>query len=354
MLVSTSMRDHSSSRIDLRSDTVTQPTMAMRDAMATAEVGDDVLGDDPTVQRLEELVAKRCGKEAGLFVPSGTMSNAVALKTHTVPGDEIVTERYSHIYLYEGGGYAALCGSSIALPEGKYGMLTPELVSGAIRKQAGSQSHYPDGRLVCVENTANRGGGTCYEQTILDEIAAVAKDHNCGTHIDGARIFNASIATGVELPRMTDHYDSVSICLSKGLGAPVGSVLVGSQDFIDQAHRWRKMFGGGMRQSGILAAAGIYAVEHHVDRMVDDHRRAMNLATSIDEMPHVHVDLDAVQTNMVYFSADGYTASEVAEHMGKHGIDMFDISPTHCRLVTHLHITDEDVENVVTALETLR
>ena len=153
---------------------------------------------------------------------------------------------------------------------------------------------------------------------------------------------------------MTEHYDSVSICLSKGLGAPVGSVLVGSQEFIDQAHRWRKMFGGGMRQSGILAAAGIHAVEHHVDRLVDDHRRAMNLATAIDEMNHVHVDLDAVQTNMVYFSADGHTASQVAEHMGKQGIDMFDISPTHCRLVTHLHITDEDVENVVAALETLR
>ena len=240
------------------------------------------------------------------------------------------------------------------MPEGKYGLLTPELVSGAIRKQAGSQSHYPDGSLVCVENTANRGGGTCYEQTILDEIALVANEHNCGTHIDGARIFNASVATGIALPRMTEHYDSVSICLSKGLGAPVGSVLVGSQDFIDQAHRWRKMFGGGMRQSGILAAAGIHAVEHHVERMADDHRRATDLATAIDEMPHVHVDLDAVQTNMVYFSADGYSASKVAEHMGKHGIDMFDISPTHCRLVTHLHITDEDVENVKSALKTLR
>ena len=347
------MRDINSNRIDLRSDTVTQPTDAMREAMARAEVGDDVLGDDPTVQQLESMVAELCGKEAGLFVPSGTMSNAVALKTHTVPGDEIVTERYSHIYLYEGGGYAALCGSSIALPLGENGLLTPELVEQSIRKQKGSQSHYPDGNLVCVENTANRGGGTCYEQDILDAIAGVSKAKNCGTHIDGARIFNASVATKTPLDRMTRDYDSVSICLSKGLGAPVGSVLVGSQDFIDQAHRWRKMFGGGMRQSGILAAAGIYALENNVERMDDDHRRAKTIAQAIDEMDHVSVDLDAVQTNMVYFSASKYSANEVSQKMAEVGIDMFDISPTHCRIVTHLHITDEDVNKVIEVLSHL-
>ena len=347
------MRDIVSDRIDLRSDTVTQPTIGMRQAMANAEVGDDVLGDDPTVQRLESMVAEMCGKEAGLFVPSGTMSNAVALKTHTVPGDEIVTERYSHIYLYEGGGYAALCGSSIALPEGKNGLLTPELVNNAIRKQSGSQSHYPDGSLVCVENTANRGGGTCYEQDTFDAIAEVAKAKNCSTHIDGARIFNASVATNTPLPRMTKEYDSVSICLSKGLGAPVGSVLVGSNGFIEQAHRWRKMFGGGMRQSGILAAAGIYALENNIERMNEDHRRAKTIAQAIDEMDHVSVDVDAVQTNMVYFSSNQYSASEVSQRMAVAGIDMFDISPTHCRIVTHLHVTDEDVENVIQALSAL-
>ena len=347
------MRDIVSDRIDLRSDTVTQPTTGMRQAMANAEVGDDVLGDDPTVQRLESMVAEMCGKEAGLFVPSGTMSNAVALKTHTVPGDEIVTERYSHIYLYEGGGYAALCGSSIALPEGNNGLLTPELVNNAIRKQSGSQSHYPDGSLVCVENTANRGGGTCYEQDTLDAIAEVAKAKNCSTHIDGARIFNATVATNTPLPRMTKEYDSVSICLSKGLGAPVGSVLVGSNGFIEQAHRWRKMFGGGMRQSGILAAAGIYALENNIERMKEDHRRAKTIAQAIDEMDHVSVDVDAVQTNMVYFSSNQYTASEVSQRMAVAGIDMFDISPTHCRIVTHLHLTDEDVQNVIQALSAL-
>lgn len=347
------MRDIVSNRIDLRSDTVTQPTTAMRQAMAEAEVGDDVLGDDPTVKQLESMIAEMCGKEAGLFVPSGTMSNAVALKTHTVPGDEIITERYSHIYLYEGGGYAALCGSSIALPEGINGLLTPELVSNAIRKQSGSQSHYPDGSLVCVENTANRGGGTCYEQDVLDSIAEVSKAKNCSTHIDGARIFNASVATNTSLSRMTRDYDSVSICLSKGLGAPVGSVLVGTNEFIEHAHRWRKMFGGGMRQSGILAAAGMYALENNINRMEEDHRRARTIARAIDDMDHVSVDFDAVQTNMVYFSANNYTASEVSQKMASAGIDMFDISPTHCRIVTHLHITDEDVHNVIEAISEL-
>tara|TARA_Y100001933_G_scaffold23454_1_gene19773 strand:- start:74 stop:1060 length:987 start_codon:yes stop_codon:yes gene_type:complete len=327
--------------------------MEMRQAMAKAEVGDDVLGDDPTVQRLESMISELCGKDAGLFVPSGTMSNAVALKTHTTPGDEIITERYSHIYLYEGGGYAALCGSSIALPEGQNGLLSPELVETSIRKQKGSQSHYPDGSLVCVENTANRGGGTCYQQDVLDAIAEVSKSKNCSTHIDGARIFNATVATKTPLSRMTRDYDSVSICLSKGLGAPVGSVLVGSNEFIEQAHRWRKMFGGGMRQSGILAAAGIYAIENNIERMEKDHSRAKTIARAIDEMDHVSVDVDAVQTNMVYFSANDYTASEVSQKMAKAGIDMFDISPTHCRIVTHLHITDEDVQGVIEALASL-
>ena len=347
------MRDIDSKRIDLRSDTVTQPTMEMRQAMSKAVVGDDVLGDDPTVQRLESMISELCGKDAGLFVPSGTMSNAVALKTHTTPGDEIITERYSHIYLYEGGGYAALCGSSIALPEGQNGLLSPELVEKSIRKQKGSQSHYPDGSLVCVENTANRGGGTCYQQDVLDAIAEVSKSKNCSTHIDGARIFNATVATKTPLSRMTRDYDSVSICLSKGLGAPVGSVLVGSNEFIEQAHRWRKMFGGGMRQSGILAAAGIYAIENNIERMKKDHARAKTIARAIDEMDHVSVDVDAVQTNMVYFSANDYTASEVSQKMAKAGIDMFDISPTHCRIVTHLHITDEDVQGVIEALASL-
>ena len=191
------------------------------------------------------------------------------------------------------------------------------------------------------------------EQNVLDAIASVSKAKNCRTHIDGARIFNASVATKTPLSRMARDYDSVSICLSKGMGAPVGSVLVGSEAFIEQAHRWRKMFGGGMRQSGILAAAGIYALENNIQRMEDDHRRARTIAQAIDEMDHVSVDIDAVQTNMVYFSSDNHSANEVSQIMSKAGIDMFDISPTHCRIVTHLHITDEDVKNVIEVLSNL-
>ena len=219
------MRDYPSDRVDLRSDTVTQPTPSMREAMIHAKVGDDVLGDDPTVTQLEQRLAALCGKEAALFVPSGTMSNAIALRAHTSPGDEIITAKNSHIYLYEGGGYAALCGASIALVDVYGGLMRVEDVERAIRKQAGSLSHYPDGSLVCVENTSNRGGGACYPQETLDAIAALAKENDCATHMDGARIFNAAVATNTSVARMVRDYDSISICFSKGLGAPVGSVL---------------------------------------------------------------------------------------------------------------------------------
>ena len=202
------MREHPSSRIDFRSDTVTQPTTAMRDIMHHAPVGDDVLGDDPTVIELQDRVAEMFGKEAALFVASGTMSNAIALRTHTVPGDEIVCDKTAHIYRYEGGGYAALCGASVALVEGKSGLMTPEQVQNAVRKAEGSGSHYPNGSLVCVENTSNLGGGSCYDQETLDAIAVVAKSLGCGTHVDGARIFNAALATGVDVARMCEHYDS--------------------------------------------------------------------------------------------------------------------------------------------------
>ncbi len=229
-------------RVDLRSDTVTQPIPAMRDAMQNAVVGDDVLGDDQTVIELQNRLAAMLGKEAALFVPSGTMSNAIAIRAHTNPGDEIVTESTSHIYVYEGGGYAALSGCSVALVPGKLGIMTPEDVAKAIRKGDGSLGHFPNGSLVCVENTSNRGGGTCYPQETLDAIAKIAHDNDCAAHMDGARLFNAAIATGTAPARIVRDYDSVSICLSKGLGAPVGSVLVGSSEFITLAHRWRKMF----------------------------------------------------------------------------------------------------------------
>ena len=278
------MREYPSDRVDLRSDTVTQPTAAMRAVMEAADVGDDVLGDDPTVQALQNHLASMLGKEAALFVPSGTMSNAVAIRAHTSPGDEIVTETTSHIYQYEGGGYAALSGCSIALVPAVRGIMNPADVTNAIRKEAGSLGHYPDGTLVCVENTSNRGGGTCYPQETLDAIAKIAHDNGCMAHVDGARLFNAVIATGRDAARMVRDYDSISICLSKGLGAPVGSVLVGAADFIAKAHRWRKMFGGGMRQAGVIAAGGLYALEHHIERLAEDHDRARRLAEAVNAM----------------------------------------------------------------------
>ena len=336
------MREHPSSRIDFRSDTVTQPTEAMRAAMHAAAVGDDVLGDDPTVIELQDRVAAMFGKEAGLFVASGTMSNAIALRTHTVPGDEIVCDKTAHIYRYEGGGYAALCGASIALVDGEGGLMTPEQVRKAVRKAEGSGSHYPNGSLVCVENTSNLGGGACYDQNTLDEIATVAKELDCKTHIDGARIFNAALATGVDVARMCEHYDSVSICFSKGLGAPVGSVLVGSADFIAKAHRWRKMFGGGWRQAGLLAAGCLHALDHHVERLAEDHRRAKTIARMMDELPMFSVDMSSVQTNMVYAETTE-SAAEVVAKFAAQGIDMFDLADNRIRIVVHLHITDEDV-----------
>ena len=337
------MREHPSSRIDFRSDTVTQPTKAMRDIMHHAPVGDDVLGDDPTVIELQDRVAEMFGKEAALFVASGTMSNAIALRTHTVPGDEIVCDKTAHIYRYEGGGYAALCGASVALVEGKSGLMTPEQVQNAVRKAEGSGGHYPNGSLVCVENTSNLGGGSCYDLDTLDAIANVAKSLGCGTHVDGARIFNAALTTGVDVARMCKHYDSVSICFSKGLGAPVGSVLVGSASFIAKAHRWRKMFGGGWRQAGVLAAGCLYALDHHVDRLADDHRRAKRIAEMMNELPMFTVDMATVQTNMIYAETSDPAADVVAKY-AENGIDMFDLSPNRLRVVVHLHITDEDVE----------
>ena len=346
------MREYPSDRVDVRSDTVTQPTSGMRKVMESAKVGDDVLGDDPTVIELQNRVAKMFGKEAALFVASGTMSNAIALKTHTSPGDEIVCDKTAHIYKYEGGGYAALCGASISLVEGKGGIMTATQVQSAIRKAEGSGSHYPDCTLICVENTSNLGGGACYTQEALDEIAAVAKANDCATHIDGARIFNASIATGVDVARMCRDYDSVSICFSKGLGAPVGSVLVGSQKFIEKAHRWRKMFGGGWRQAGVLAAAALYALDHHVERLSEDHARARYVAEEINKMDNFSVDLEAVESNLVYVNYAG-SAKQLVEKLRVRGIDMFDLPYNRVRIAIHLHITDEDVERIIQAFSEL-
>lgn len=333
--------------IDLRSDTVTKPTEGMRKAMSEAVVGDDVLGDDPTVIELQNKVASMLGKEGGLFVPSGTMSNIIATRTHTSPGDEIITEYKSHIYKYEGGAFAALSGCSVALVHGKDGLMNPEDVSNAIRKSEGSLSHYPNGSLVCVENTAQGGGGTVYSQESLDEICKIAKQKDCKLHLDGARLFHASTASGTPLSRMVRDFDTVSICLSKGLGSPVGSVLVGSKKILEQAHRWRKMFGGGMRQAGIIAAAGLYALENNVDRLHEDHRRARQFAEALAALPNFSVNLDAVQSNIVFIGVGQGNAKMMIEKLSKHGIDILDTDSSTIRAVFHLHITDKDLETAI-------
>lgn len=335
-------------RIDLRSDTVTKPCEGMREAMRVAEVGDDVNGDDPTVIRLQKRVAQLLGKEAGLFVPSGTMSNAVAVRTHTQPGDEIIAEESSHLYLYEGGGYAALSGCSIALVPGSRGILEPEEVQKRIRKSAGSRSHYPNASLVCLENTSNRGGGTCYPVEVLDEICRLSREADCRLHLDGARLFNAVIASGESAASLTEGFDSISVCLSKGLGAPVGSVLVGTRSFIDRAHRWRKLFGGGMRQSGILAAAGLYALDHNIKRLADDHNRARRLAEGLGEITGLSVDQEAVQTNMVYLETKELAKGYV-DRLAEMGVGCFALGDRLIRLVTHLQIDDEGIEEVIMA-----
>ena len=340
--------------IDLRSDTVTQPTENMRKAMSEAAVGDDVLGDDPTVIELQNKAARILGKEAALYVPSGTMSNIVATRTHTSPGDEIVTEIHSHVYKYEGGAFAALSGCSVALVDGKNGLMTPEQVSSSIRKAEGSLSHYPNGSLVCVENTAQGGGGTVYSQDTLDEICKVAREKDCKLHLDGARLFNAVAASGTDPSRMVRDFDSVSICLSKGLGAPVGSVLVGNKKDITQAHRWRKMFGGGMRQAGMMAAAGIYALENNIERLSEDHRRAKQFAEAVSEMPKFSIEIENVQSNIVFIGVGKGNTEKIIGELAKYGIDILSTDDSTIRAVFHLHITDEDLEKAIEAFAQVR
>jgi len=343
------VRDYPSERVDLRSDTVTQPTPAMREVMAKAVVGDDVLGDDPTVIELQNRVAALLGKEAALFVPSGTMANALAIKSQTKPGDELIAHSKSHIYLYEGGGYAGISGCSIALLNGPRGIMSPADVKAAIRKAEGSQSHFPDCSLICVENTANMGGGSLYSQAAMDEICAIAHANDCRAHLDGARIFNAVVATGTEAARMARDFDSIAICLSKGLGAPVGSLLISDRATIDEAHRWRKMLGGGMRQAGILAAAGLYALDHNVERLANDHARALKLAKSVNAMEDFSVDLQAVQSNMVFVDTASGAAADLVKSLAEQGIDVLALTDSSIRAVIHLHITDEDIERTIAA-----
>ena len=330
--------------IDLRSDTVTQPTPAMRAAMADAEVGDDVFGDDPTVKRLEACVADMLGKEAALFAPSGTMANQLAVRAHTESGDEILIDANAHIYYYEAGGPAALSGVSCRCLNGVRGIFTAADVEAALRP---SDQHYPPTKLVCLENTHNRGGGTIWPLERIREVAGFARRQGLRMHLDGARLWNASVATGIAERDYAVHFDSVSVCFSKGLGAPIGSVLCGSRDFIQRARRFRKMLGGGMRQVGILAAGALYALEHQRSRLADDHANARALAQGLARLPGIELDPTTVQTNIVFFNVKTVQAKELVQRLDQAGVRMLALGPNSIRAVTNLMVTAEEIPKAV-------
>jgi threonine aldolase len=336
--------------IDLRSDTVTRPTSAMRKVMSEAEVGDDVFGEDPTVNSLQEKVANLLGKEAALFVPSGTMANQLSIKSHTQPGDEVIIEASSHPYNFEGGAGAALSGIQFQCLKGVRGILDASQIEEAIRP---ADHHFPVTKLICLENTHNRGGGSVYPLEKMAEIHRLTKSKGLLLHLDGARLWNASVATGIKPREYAQWADSVSVCLSKGLGAPIGSLVAGSKPFIDRVHRFRKMFGGGMRQVGIIAAAGIYALNHHLERLKEDHHNAKRLAVGLKEFKGVSIDPKHVETNIVIFDVTntGMTGAQVAEAMKKDGVLIHAFGKTQIRLVTHLDVSGEDIEIALKAFK---
>ncbi len=329
--------------IDLRSDTVTRPTPAMRAAIQAADVGDDVFGEDPTVNRLQEKVATLLGKEAALFVPSGTMSNQICVKAHTQPGDELLCEASCHIYVNEAGGPAALSGVTCRTIEGDYGILDLSDLEDKIRPV---NDHQVRTRLVALENTHNRGGGHIFP---LEKIAAISSwVHRQGLlmHLDGARLWNAIVATGIPSIEWAKHFDSVSVCFSKGLGAPIGSALAGSREFVTGAKRIRKMFGGGMRQAGMAAAGALFALEHHVDRLAEDHRHAQVIAQAVADTPGLLLDPPEVETNLVFFEVDPDlgSAKDVATVLKQRGVLVHLPGPQTIRACTHLDVSSAQAE----------
>jgi threonine aldolase len=335
--------------IDFRSDTVTRPTPEMLKAMFAAQVGDDVFGDDPTINALESKVADMFGMEAALFCASGTMANQIAIKAHTQPGDEVICHKLSHVYYYEGGGIAMNSGASVCLLEGDQGRITAADVTAHINPP--NDPHRPLTRLVSVENTMNKGGGSIYDFNELQAIGKVCSDNGLKFHLDGARLFNALVETDVTTGDYGQLFDSISICISKGLGAPVGSVLIGSKEFIKKSRRIRKVFGGGMRQAGYLAAACIYALDNHVERLREDHRRAKELESLLQTLPYVE-DVTPVQTNLVFFSLKAeMPVDQFLRKLRENDIYAMALAPQQVRFVTHLDISDEMMEKVKTVLK---
>lgn len=336
--------------IDFRSDTFTKPTPAMLEAMFSATVGDDVFGEDPTVNLLESLAAEIFGMESGIFCPSGTMTNQIAIKCHTHPGDEVICDKLSHVYIYEGGGIAFNSGCQVKPLEGNRGRINAELVEAAINPD---DVHKAVSRLVCVENSANRGGGSCYNFADLQSVKEVCLKNDLKFHLDGARLFNAIVEGSETTKNYGELFDSISICLSKGLGAPVGSVLLGGKDFIDKARRIRKVFGGGMRQAGYLAAAGIYALENNIERLSIDHIHAKEIAAALLKKDFTG-KMFPVETNIIIFEVkDSYTAKSLAEAFREYGVLVIPISATQIRMVLHLDVTESMVKDTIKMIENL-
>ncbi|MBL8878751.1 MAG: aminotransferase class I/II-fold pyridoxal phosphate-dependent enzyme [Phycisphaerales bacterium] len=332
--------------VDLRSDTVTRPTPGMRQAIAAAEVGDDVLGDDPTVIRLQERAAELLGKPAALYVPSGTMANQVAIRSVCEHGDELIIDETTHAYHYETGAPAALSGVSVRIIRSPRGIFTASDVDACVRPRS---AHFANSRLVIVENTNNRGGGAVWS---VDQVAAVrraADGHDLHLHLDGARLMNACTARNVKPAAYTQHVHSVSMCFSKGLGAPVGSIVAGERAFIERAHRFRKMFGGAMRQSGLLAAAALYALDHHVDRLREDHDNARHFAEAISELPGIILNPADVESNICIFRIDPAlgTADEFTQRLRERGVWMFSTGADRARAVTHLDVSRQQIDQAI-------
>ena len=335
---------------DLRSDTFTKPSPAMLQAMFTANVGDDVFGEDPTVNALENLASEMFGMQAALFCPSGTMTNQIGIKVHTQPGDEIICEKLSHVYIYEGGGIAFNSGCQVKTIEGDQGRINADQVLEAINP---NDIHKAKTSLVSLENTTNRGGGGCYEIVDLQSIRQVCLNNNLKLHLDGARLWNALVAKNENPKQYGEIFDSISICLSKGLGTPVGSLLLGNSDYIQKARRIRKVFGGGMRQAGYLAAAGIYALENNINRLAIDHSHAKQIADALTKKDFVG-KMMPVETNIIIFEILApYTPKKFADELAKFEILSMVISTTQIRIVTHLDVTEAMVKNLIEIIKKL-
>jgi threonine aldolase len=337
--------------IDLRSDTVTKPSEAMRKAIYNAEVGDDVFQEDPTVNELQEYSAELLGKEAALFVSSGVMGNQICLNVHTNPADEVICERDAHIFQYESGSPAVLSGIQLMPIDGKNGVITPEQIEPFIRPE--SAYYMPRTKVIEIENTHNRAGGMIHPLDNIVKVEKLARKYNLKYHLDGARIWNASVAAKISVKEYASHFDSISCCLSKGLGAPVGSIIAGSKEFIKEAFRVRKAWGGGMRQVGILAAAGLYALKNNIDRLEEDHQKAKMIAAAINELPSLEIDLNTVQTNIIIFRSKTFNVEEAINKCKERGLLISEGKVGYLRAITHLDVNFDDTNKAIDIIKSV-